>query len=246
MAKYIKKEIVDLNGTGEGTKAYYRMKVEERLSFGDFLRKCSKSHRLYPTNVIQGVMSAVCTELAYQLSCGNSVKIDGLGLFNAKVGIKKYKNQEMDDSFEVGTRRRNAMSLGVTGVSFKADKQLVRDIAGQCQLERGADDRLRRSRFTKEERIERAIQYLRQNGFMHARDYASLNGLSQSTATRELRHDLHGSATITSRGEKSAKIYLLKEEPQAAQPPVSIIDGEADSSGEVLSKEDNSWQIWDE
>lgn len=57
--------------------------------------------------------------------------------------------------------------------------------------------------------------------FMHARDYASLNGLSQSTATRELRHDLHGSATITSRGEKSAKIYLLKEEPQAAQPPVS-------------------------
>ena len=25
---------------------------------------------------------------------------------------------------------------------------------------------------------------------------------------------------------------------------VSIIDGEADGSGEVLSKEDNSWQIW--
>ena len=38
MAKYIKKEIVDLNGSGS-TKAYYKLKTWRRLDFDEFVER---------------------------------------------------------------------------------------------------------------------------------------------------------------------------------------------------------------
>ena len=209
MTKYIKKEIVDLNGDGSKTKAYYRMQTAGRMSFAEFAKQCSKANKLYPPNVIQGVIMAVSSELAYQLAQGKHVKIDGIGSFHAKLGISRYSDKEMDD-FEEGTTKRNAMSLGVTGVGFRADKELVREVDSKCKLERGGESRIRKSKYTKEERIERAIDYLRRMGVMHVRDYAALNDLSYAGAYKELKGNLVGSATITSRGSKSAKVYFLK------------------------------------
>jgi hypothetical protein len=157
-------------------------------------------------------MSAVCKQLATELAKGNNVRIDGLGTFHAKLGLNKNSGRTELDTFEEGTPRLNAMSLAVTGVGYKADKALVRSVAGKCKLERGGEDRLRKSKYTKAERIERAIRFLRKEGFMHVRDYAALNGLSYSTAYRELGYGLEGeSAVITSRGSKSARIYYLVE-----------------------------------
>lgn len=219
-AKYIKKEIADLNNTGS-TMVYYRMARSETLECGEFLQRCFNGHRLYGPSVLQGAIMVVCEQLATELAKGNNVRIDGLGTFRARLGLNKYKPGKKMDNFEEGTPKLNAASLGVTGVGFKADKGLVRSVNSKCQLERGGEDRLRKSRFTKEERIERAIRYLRREGFMHVREYAELNGLSYSTAYRELQYDLVGSATITSRGSKSAKIYYLKPEEQGLSNPES-------------------------
>ena len=209
-AKYIKKEIADLNNTGS-PMVYYRMKRQETLETGDFIKRCHRFNRMFPPSVLQGAIMVVCEQLADELSKGFNVKIDGLGTFHAKLGLNKFTSREMD-SFEEGTRKLNAASLGVTGVGFRADKELVRAVAVKCKLERGGEDRLRKSKYTKEERIERAIQYLRKAGFMHVKDYAALNDLSYTTAYRELNRGLVGSATITSRGSKSAKVYFLKPE----------------------------------
>lgn len=209
-AKYIKKEIADLNNTGS-PMVYYRMKRKETLELEDFIKQCHRFNRMFPPSVLQGAIMVVCEQLADELSKGFNVKIDGLGTFHARLGLNKYTSSEMD-SFEEGTRKLNASSLGVTGVGFRADKELVQAVAIKCKLERGGEDRLRKSRYTLEERIERAIQFLRKEGFMHVKDYAKLNGLSYSTAYRELQNGLVGSATITSRGSKSAKIYFLKPE----------------------------------
>ena len=82
-----------------------------------------------------------------------------------------------------------------------------------CVLERGGEDRLRKSKFTEEERIERARQYLRKNGFMRVFNYASLTGLSYTTASRELRNIADNPESgIISQGSKSAKIYHLAPE----------------------------------
>lgn len=211
MAKYIKKEIADLNGTGS-TQVYYRMKRGETLSFGDFIHQCHFYHQLCSPATIQAVMIAVCEQLSTELAKGNNVRIDGLGTFHAKLGLNNYTPGRVMDTFEEGTTKRNAASLGVTGVGYKADKEFVRNVACKCKLERGGEDRLRKSKYTKTERIERAIRFLRRESFMHVKDYARLNGLSYSTAYRELNNGLVGeSAVITSRGSKSARIYYLAE-----------------------------------
>ena len=215
MARYIKKEMPDIQKSGT-TKVYYRMQRRETLDFGEFIEQCHNYHQFCTPATIQSIMIAVCEQLATELAKGNNVKIDGLGTFHAKLGLNSYNPGREMDSFEEGTHRLNAMSLGVTGVGFKADKELVRNINGKCKLERGTEERLRKPKYSKAERIERAISYLRKNVFMHVRDYAALNGLSYSTAYRELHNGLRGeSGVITSRGSKSARAYYL--EPKDAE-----------------------------
>jgi len=211
MAQYIKKEMPDLNGTGE-KKAYYKLKTWRKLEFKEFVKRCSSLHRAYGKSVIEGVVTAVCEHLAYEISNGYSVKIDGLGTFSAKLGVREDK--EMDD-FEEGTTKRNAQSIKVTGVKYRADKDLIREIDQNCDLERGGEERLRKPKYTQEERIVRARRFIQGNGFMHVDDYARLTGLSYTTASRELRRIVSDpSSGIISQGRKSGKLYLLAKEAQ--------------------------------
>ena len=209
MAKYIKKEMPDLRGTGS-TQAYYRMKTWRKLEHDEFVKRCHSMHGAFERGLIDGVLTVVCEQLAYELGNGFSVKINGLGTFNAKLGLSEDKEM---DGFEEGTTKRNATSIKVTGVSFRADKEMVKTVDGHCSLERGGETRLRQTRFSPAERLEMARQYLAQNGFMHVADYASLTDLSYSTASRELlRLVSDPSSGIISRGHKSSKVYLLSQQ----------------------------------
>ena len=209
MAQYIKKEMADLHGKGS-TGAYYRLKTWRKLEFDEFVNRCHNLHGAFGRSVIEGVVMAVCEHLAYELGNGYCVKIKGLGTFNARLGVRKDKEM---DGFEEETTKRNAKIIEVTGVSFRADKELVREIDRNCDLERGGEERLRNPKFSAEERIERARQYLHQKGFMRVFNYASLTGLSYSTASRELRRIASDPSTgIISRGSKSSKLYLLAPE----------------------------------
>ena len=206
MAQYIKKEMPDMSGTGE-QKAYYKLKTWRKLDFDEFVKRCGSIHRAYGKSVIEGVVMAVCEHLAYEISNGYSVKIDGLGTFNAKLGV--CKDKEMDN-FTEGTTKRNAKSIEVTGVSFRADKELIREIDQNCTLERGGEERLKKPQMSQKERIEKAQKFIKRNGFMHVDEYASITGLSYSTAARELRVIAADPASgIISQGRKSGKLYLL-------------------------------------
>lgn len=211
MPQYIKKEMPDMSGTGE-KKAYYKLKTWRKLDSDEFVKRCSSIHRAYGKSVIQGVITAVCEHLAYEISNGYSVKIDGLGTFTAKLGVRKDKEME---SFEEGSTKRNALSIEVQGVLFRADKNLISEIDRNCDLERGGEERLRKPKTTLEQRTEKARQFLRKNAFMHVDEYASLTGLSYSTASRELRKIASDPTSgITSQGRKSGKLYLLAKDNQ--------------------------------
>lgn len=206
MAKYIKKEIVDLNGKG-ATQAYYRMKTWRKLETEEFVKRCHDLNGAFSESILKGALAALTQQLAYELANGYSVKLDGLGVFNAKIGL--CKDKEQDDFSEDGTRR-NAASLQVTGVSLKVDKELVKAINKDCDLERGDDERLSRQTYTLEQRIERARDFIRKNGYMRSYEYAQLNGLAKSTASRELiRITSDPRSGIRSEGSRSSKLYLL-------------------------------------
>ena len=209
MPQYIKKEMPDLNGTGE-KKAYYKLKTWRKLDFNEFVKRCSSLHRTYGRSVIEGVVIAVCEHLAYEISNGYSVKIDGLGTFTAKLGV--CEDKEMDD-FEEGTTKRNARSIEVTGVKFRADKNLIWEIDQKCDLQRGGEERLRKPKYSPEERIEKARNFLKTHMFMRVPDYVQLTGLSRSTAAEELcKLDRDPSSGIMSRGSRSQKVYVLRPE----------------------------------
>ena len=204
MAKYIKKEMPDLSGKGK-TGAYYRMATFSNIGTKEFMEKCAK-HSGISQSAIMGSLSIVSEELARQLADGYSVTIDGLGTFSTKLGVKETKEL---DNFEKDGKKRNAQSLEVSGIVYRADKKLVRITNQICTLERAGERRLARSKYSPAERLDLAKEFMAQNGFMHVYDYVKLTGLSYTTASLELRNLADDPESgITSRGQKSAKLYL--------------------------------------
>ena len=205
MAKYIKKEIADLNGTGQ-TQAYYKLQTLRNLSQDEFIDKCA-----YPgSGVIDAMMKAVLGTLAFQLprllAMGYSVSIDGIGTFNAKLGVKKGKVKE---SFQEGEGKRNAQSIEVSGISFRADKEFIRNTDLECELERGEDCRLRQSQYPVDERMALARDFVKRNTYMRVSDYAAITGLSSSKASIELRELCRKpDAGFKPQGSGSHKVYV--------------------------------------
>ena len=100
----------------------------------------------------------------------------------------------------------------VNGVSYRADKELIRNTDRKCMLVRGGESRLKKSPFTQEERIQKAREFLENNLFMRVPDYVRLTGLSRPSATKELRQlALNPSSGIASRGSRSQKYYVLSK-----------------------------------
>jgi hypothetical protein len=204
-AKYIKREIPDLNGTGR-TQACYKMELKP-MAFQDFVNLCHREGGMDESQIL-GALSLVSEKLALCMAEGFSVKLDGIGTFNAKLGVR---DDMLQDAFEKGETSRNAQSIIVNGVSYRADKDLIRKTSCNCTLERGGESRLKKSPFTLEERIRKACEFLKVNHFMKVPDYVQLTGLSRTTAAEELRKlALDPSTGITSRGDRSQKIYILR------------------------------------
>lgn len=205
MAKYIKKEIADLNGTGK-TQAYYKLQTLRNLSQDEFIDKCA-----YPgSGVTDAMMKAVLGTLAFQLprllAMGYSVSIDGIGTFNVKLGVKEGKVKE---SFQEGESKRNAKSIEVNGISFRADKEFIRNTDRECELERGDDCRLKKSRYTLNERMALARDFVEHNTYMRVSDYAAITGLSHSKASIELRQiSQNPESGLMPQGFGSHKVYV--------------------------------------
>lgn len=205
-AKYIKREITDLNGTGR-TQACYKMELTP-MTFQQFVSLCHREGGMDESQIL-GALSLVSEKLALCMAEGFSVKLDGIGTFNAKLGVR---GDMLPDAFEEGETNRNAKSIEVKGVSFRADKDLIRNTNRNCTLVKGGESRLKKSKYTLEERIQLACDFMKKNHLMRVPDYVRLTGLSSSTAGDELRKlERDPASGITSRGSRSQKVYVLRE-----------------------------------
>ena len=209
MARYIKQELPDLHKTGE-KKAYYRMKTKQKIDFNQFVDLISSHNSGISRGEAFRVLMHATDILAELLAQGYSVTIDEMGTFKATIGL--VRDKEMD-SFEEGTPKLNARSLRVDGVSFKADKRLILNVDKRCDLKRAWVSRLCRSPFTKEERLQKALEYLNAHGAMKVKNYMELTGLSHTVAAKELREFENDTASgITSIGRLAGKVYVRRME----------------------------------
>lgn len=204
MAKYVMQEIVDLNREGE-TLLRPRVVSMGRLGSRDLARVIAGGTTFGEAETL-GVLGELGEKLAAALAMGYSVRLDGVGTFSPTLRLKEGRESE-----EPGGRRgrRNARSVELGGVSFRADRELLRKARGQCRLERdGAERRLSRSPWTAEERVSRALRFLEGRGTMTVGEYAALNSLGRSAATRELRAlAAREDAPIKASGSGSHKVY---------------------------------------
>ena len=122
-------------------------------------------------------------------------------------------------SKEAGDRQRNASSIRLSNINFKADKEFVREAAGNCRLERSKYKFRRSSQlYSPQERLQLAREYLQKNGFMTVADYCRLTGLLRDAAARELKrwHSMP-EAGITFKGRGTHKVYVKRETGEAAE-----------------------------
>ena len=209
MARYIKQELPDLHKTGE-KKAYYRMKTKRKIDFNQFVDLISSHNSGISRGEAFHVLTHATDILAELLAQGYSVTIDEMGTFKATIGL--VSDKEMD-SFEEGAPKLNARSLRVDGVSFKADKRLILNVDKRCDLKRAGVSRLCRSPFSKEERMQKALEYLNAHGAMKVKNYVELTSLSHTVAAKELREFEHDAASgITSIGRLAGKVYVRRLE----------------------------------
>ena len=209
MAKYIKQEMTDLSGKGE-EKVYYRLQTERNIDFKALAEYVGHHNGMMSKGLVINVMEHVVDAMAELLGEGHSVTIDGLGTFRASLGLAEEKEM---DTFNGDGTKRNARSLRLTGINYRADKVLIREANRHCKLERAGESRLHHSPYTKEERLKLALQYLEEHGAMRVAEYMELTGLSRTKATLELkefRQDLSSGITFIGRG--SAKVYVKASE----------------------------------
>ena len=214
MAKYIKQEMTDLSGKGE-EKVYYRLQSERNIDFKALAEYVGRHNGMMSKGLVINVMEHVVDAMAKLLGEGHSVTIDGLGTFRASIGLEKDK---VMDTFDGDETKRNARSLRLTGINYRADKVLIREVNRHCKLERAGEARLHHSPYSKEERLKLALQYLEEHGAMRVVEYMELTGLSRTKAAMELkefRQDLSSGITFIGRG--SAKVYVKALEEKAEE-----------------------------
>lgn len=209
MGMYLMKEMPDMQKTGKKV-TYPTWAYTHQRSTQELARRIHQAST-FTVGDIEGIIKQVAAEMVNMMADGNSVKIDGVGIFSPALTL--IKGKERDENDEEG-RKRNARSIMVGKVNFRAEKQFIYDINERLRLERAPFKRVRSSnQYTKEERLEMLKQFLDENKFATVNDYALLVKLVKATATVELREWAQQEESgITYMGRGTHKVYVKQEE----------------------------------
>lgn len=210
MAKYKLQELPALSNVGE-RRVYPKMVVNKTLSTADLVEKMKLYHRAWSPSMIEGVVMDISDMLVKMLSMGYNVKLDGIGTFSLSLDFKDDKPREMQSSDDKMIYRK----VGVKNVNFKSDPKFVKQVKLETDRDLERDmagvKQIRKEVYTQEERIARAMEVIERDGFITLADYASINNMSHTAASQELRKvtaDVH--SPIDWRGSRSHKVWVKR------------------------------------
>lgn len=209
MVKYIKQEMPDLRKDGS-KKCYYRMQSYGNVTTDELIHTiCLHGGVGLSESVFRHALEDLADELACKIAEGYSVTLDGIGTFRAAIGVREDKDMDTLDGEET---KRNAQSLELKRINYKADGLLVKRARGRCRLERAGTRRVNPSPYTKDERLQMAKGFLSDglHPYMKTDDYARMTHLPKSTASKELRDFVSDPKSgITSSGKATHIVYVL-------------------------------------
>lgn len=184
MAEYEMQELNLPQGEGQNSMLFPRMRIKRQVELDELVRKAVKSTTLNPAETKAGI-ELVIDEIARQMGDGCSIHIEGLGRFVPSLSLRKGKERESSTDASI---RRNAQSIEVGNITFSADRNLLQEVNNNCTLQR-SESKFRRSsnRYTPQERLQLALEYLKTHEALYVSDYCELTGLLQGKAAAELR-----------------------------------------------------------
>lgn len=211
MVKYKLQEMSDVHHTGK-RKVYPKMVVNRTLSRKEFIERMHGYHRGISPSITEAVLMDVEEILVEMLSMGYNVNLEGLGTFSLSLGFEDDKPTEMQGDDDKMTYRK----VGVRDVNFKASPDFIKSVKLETDrdLERdmGGVKLILKKKYTREQRIARALDVIDENGFIGLTDYAYINNLSRTAASLELKEIVHDETVpIRSVGRHSHKVWVRRK-----------------------------------
>lgn len=200
MAQFIMRKLNDLRNDGETTT--FPHLLQTGVTTTNEVARMLQARTSFTTSDVKGLIDALAEIIADETAQGRAVRIDGLGTFKAKLDLVKGKEREVE-----GGTKRNAQSVRVSSVRFRADKKLVQRTDACAHLERTKEPASSATLEPLEARIERLNDFLTKNPFLRIADYVSFTHLSRSRARTELQ-SLCDQGFLTTQGRGTHKVYV--------------------------------------
>lgn len=199
----------DLNKTGQ-KRVFPKLVTYRQLDTREFLDMMYNHNHAISQSAATAVLKDVADYLAEVLSEGYSVKLDGIGHFSLSLDFDDSKPCNMSSDDDKMTRRK----VRVKEVNYYADPELTAYLNANTTLTRDSEgvSQLKKQLYSPEQRIERAQQWLDTHHAMTLNDYAEMNNMSRTSASRELAKLSTGSdAPFACTGKWSHKVWVKRE-----------------------------------
>ena len=210
MANYVIKELPTGMGNGSEGKAFPKMKVYTEFGYDKVVELVHDYSPAFSEATIRGVLDTLSVVVKSYLPMGHTLKIDNLGVFSLSLQFDDSdENAENPNKGEENGSKRKYHHVKAKGVNFKVDQKLVDEINRENTFERASGNPIRTSPYSVEERLKRALDYIKKHGYIGLQDYANLNELSYSKASRELAQLVADPQNgIVAKGAGSHKIWV--------------------------------------
>ena len=215
MANYVLKEMPTGMGNGSEGKTFPKMQVYTEFDYDKVVELVHTNSPAFSEATVRGVLDTLAVVMKSYLPMGHTMKIDNLGVFSLSLEFadnepETVNQQEALETQETGPKKKYH-HVRVKGVNFKVDKRLVEAINKENTFERTSGNPSSPSPYSLEERLQRALNHIDKHGFITLQEYANLNSLSYSTASRELsKLVLDPHSGIKPKGAASHKVWVRR------------------------------------
>ena len=210
MANYVIKEMPTGMGNGSEGKSFPKMQVYTEFDYDKVVELVHTNSPAFSEATVRGVLDTLAVVMKSYLPMGHTMKIDNLGVFSLSL---EFADNETDADSQQEEQnvdsKKKYHHVRVKSVNFKVDKRLVDGINKDNTFERASGNPSSPSPYSLEERLQRALNHIDKHGFITLQEYANLNRLSYSTASRELSKlvaDPHSG--IKPKGAASHKVWV--------------------------------------
>ena len=208
MANYIIREMPAGMGNGKKGRIFPKMQIYTEFDYDKVVELVHTNSPAFSKGTIRGVLDTLAVVMKSYLPMGHTMKIDNLGVFSLSLEFADDKpdNQQQVQDVEPKTKYRHVKAKGI---NFKVDRKLVDEINKENTFRHSPSTSITPSPYSLEERLQRALCHINKHGFITLQEYASLNRLGYSTASRELSKlvaDPHSG--IKAKGAASHKFWV--------------------------------------